>query len=148
MEKNIKLRTCLYIDDERIPTETIPGYNAWMVVINYNEFVANITKYGLPNLISFDHDLADEHITDFILQSAADGCCLPQYDTYKEKTGLDCAKWLVDYCQSNDLILPLCSVHSFNPVGAANIQSFLNGYNQHTEQPETCFIGKHKFRKR
>lgn len=139
---------CLYLDDERIPIETIPGYKPWNVVINYDEFVAHITAHDLPDLISFDHDLAEEHITDFVNQTSVIGFCSPSYDEYIEKTGLDCAKWLVDYCQANDRPLPLCSVHSFNPVGAANIQSFLNGYNRHTKQPETCFIGKHKFRQR
>jgi hypothetical protein len=143
-----KLKTALFLDDERIPTETIPEYSPWMVVINYDEFVAHITKHGLPDLVSFDHDLADEHKTDFIIQTARYGFCTPGYEEYTEKTGLDCAKWLVDYCQTNGRPLPLCSVHSFNPVGAANIQSYLNGYNRHTEQPETCFIGKHKFRER
>ena len=43
-----------------------------------------------------------------------------------EKTGFHCAKWLVDYCLDNDLRLPPFQVHSANPVGRQNIQSYLD----------------------
>lgn len=142
------LKKSLYLDDERIPTETIPGYEPWVVVKNYHEFVHYTEHNGLPDFITFDHDLADEHISDFTLQTSINGCCLPDYESYQEKTGLDCARWLVKYCEENALPLPSCAVHSFNPVGANNIQSFINGYNRHTDQPETCFLWKPKFKNR
>lgn len=49
--------------------------------------------------------------------------------TYFEKTGYECAKWLVEYCLDNDLDLPLCYVHSMNPVGKDNINNLLKNYN-------------------
>ena len=103
-----------YIDLEgRVPKEK--GVVEW--VLNYEQFVQWIEKFGLPEVISFDHDLAD------------DGT--PEAQNYQEKTGMDCAKWLVDYCMDNDLKLPKFYIHSANPVGADNIRGLLNNYNKH-----------------
>jgi hypothetical protein len=50
------------------------------------------------------------------------------YDNIKEKTGLDCAKWLVDYCIDNQLDLPKYYVHSANPIGRQNIINYLENF--------------------
>lgn len=139
------MKTALYLDDQRTPSKTIPGYHPWNVVRNYDEFVDWITKNGIPDLISFDHDLADEHIDDYFKQKLETGWQQPAYDTYKEKTGLDCAAWLCKYAQDNNLEIKTCSVHSHNPVGAANIQSYINGFKKHMGWIEDCYIGRHEF---
>ena len=139
------MKTALYLDDVRTPTETIPGYHPWNVVRNYNEFAEWITKNGIPDLISFDHDLAQEHIDDYFKQLLEEGFQHPNYGQYKEKTGLDCARFAVDYCQQNNISLKTCSVHSHNPVGATNIQSFINGFKKYMNEPEDCYLGKHPF---
>ena len=89
------MKKALYLDDQRTPTETIPGYEPWFVVRNYAQFIEWISTHGMPDLISFDHDLAEEHIDDYFRQKLALGYQHPNYDEYTEKTGLDCAKWLV-----------------------------------------------------
>jgi predicted 3-demethylubiquinone-9 3-methyltransferase (glyoxalase superfamily) len=93
------MKKALYLDDTRIPTVTIPGYHPWNVVRNYDEFVEYISKNGIPDLISFDHDLAQEHMDDYYKQLMVEGFQHPNYGQYKEKTGLDCARWLVEHCQ-------------------------------------------------
>jgi len=50
-----------------------------------------------------------------------------------EKTGLDCAKWLVDYCMDNNQKLPEYSVHSMNPAGGKNILEYLNNFKKFQE---------------
>ena len=140
-----KLKTALYLDDVRTPTETLPGYYPWNVVRNYDEFTEWIVKNGIPDLISFDHDLAEEHKEDYISQVVSQGYQHPKYDEYKEKTGLDCAKFVVEYCQKMNTPLKLCAVHSHNPVGAKNIQSFINGFHNHMDNPETCYLQKFPF---
>jgi hypothetical protein len=117
----------LFLDDIRIPKDCANGLvpshlnklywdNDWNIVRSYNSFVAWIVKNGLPDFISFDHDLADIHYTmDFSDKN----------DGGKEKTGYECAKWLVDYCMDQNLEIPSFIVHSQNPVGKANIQSYL-----------------------
>lgn len=143
--KDTQLKRALYLDDIRTPTTTIQGYEPWYVVRNYDEFVEWISKNGVPDLISFDHDLAQEHMDDYFSQKLHLGWQQPSYDTYKEKTGLDCAQWLAQYIQANNLQLYAVSVHSHNPVGASNIQSFINGFKRHMGWPEDCFMMKHPF---
>ena len=55
-----------YLDKELYPNKEITQ------VYDYNEFVDWIEKNGIPDWIFFDHDLGEE------------------------KTGMDCAKWLVE----------------------------------------------------
>lgn len=139
------MKRALYLDDQRTPTTTIPNYDPWYVVRNHAEFTDWITKNGMPDLISFDHDLADEHSTDYAVQVAENGYQNPTYDTYKELTGLACADWLVKYCQKENVKLCTCSIHSHNPVGSKNIQSLLNGFNKFMDWDETTYLGKHPF---
>jgi len=124
MDVDNKLRSCLYLDDQRTPTQTIPGYHPWIV----------------------DHDLAEEHMDDYFKQFAEKGFQQPDYESYKEKTGMDCANFVVEYCQRMKVSLKYCAVHSHNPVGAANIQSFINGFKKHMDETEDCFLMKPPFR--
>jgi hypothetical protein len=124
----------LFLDDIRNPKDCANGLvpshlnkfyweSDWFIVRTHNEFVDWITKNGLPDFISFDHDLADEHyIMDFsrILEA------IPL-----EKTGYDSAKWLGNYCLDNKVNLPDFVVHSQNPVGKANIQGYLDNVKKH-----------------
>lgn len=71
-----------------------------------------VHKNGLPELVSFDHDLADIHY---------DPSTWTESFIYKEKTGKDCAKWLIDYCLDNNQKFPKYIVHSMNTVGKENI---------------------------
>ena len=50
---------------------------------------------------------------------------------YKEKTGLECAKWLIDYCIDNNQELPNYLCHSQNPVGKDNILGLLDNFNKY-----------------
>lgn len=114
METTNKIKV-LWLDDVRDPVLHYPLSSethtiAW--VLSYEQFVQWIEKNGLPNVISFDHDLGDyDESTD-----------------HQEKTGMDCAKWLVNYCLDNNQDLPEFSVHSANPVGADNIRQYLNNF--------------------
>jgi len=64
----------LFLDDIRIPKDAIglvPSNlnqfyfeNDWVIVRSFLEFCNYIQKFGLPDFISFDHDLADEHYND------------------------------------------------------------------------------------
>lgn len=105
--------TKLYLDDFRNPPDS-----SWNVVRSYDAFVDFIKNYGVPDIISFDHDLADEH---YPVSSGYFTEALP-YDIYKEKTGYHCAKWLVE----NELHVKEFRVHSMNPVGAENIRALLS----------------------
>ncbi len=98
--------------------------NEWILVRSYNEFVTTINKLGLPEFVAFDHDLSDCHYG-----HGLSGDDIP-YDKYTEKTGYDCAKWLVKYCMNKSVKHPPYMVHSMNPVGKQNIISYVESYNK------------------
>ena len=115
------MKTLLWLDDIRDPLT-----RDWLVfspieqpyeviwVKSYQEFVEWISNNGLPTAICFDHDLGD--IKD------------------SEKTGMDCALWLLEYCMDNDLTLPLYNIQSANPVGRENINSLLQNFIKYYKQ--------------
>jgi hypothetical protein len=118
----------LFLDDIRVPTNVtwvdIPKDQHYSLVRNYQEFVDLITLRGLPKFVCYDHDLSDCHYGDGLNDRGID------YDKYQEKTGYDCAKWLVDYCMKNGVKHPPYVVHSMNPVGKQNIISYVESYNR------------------
>lgn len=108
----------LLLDDIRDPNQVF-AYTKhkiflaqqWTIVKTYQEFITCIIENGLPEFISFDHDLGEESILNG-----------------EEKSGYDCAKWLIDYCIANKLALPSYFCHSMNPIGKANILALLKSY--------------------
>lgn len=145
LQPQYAMKKALYLDDVRTPTDTIPNYQPWVVVRNFEQFTDYITQNGIPDLISFDHDLASEHVDDYFKQFAEKGYQHPDYETYKEKTGLHCATWLVEYSQKNNAPIKSVSVHSHNPVGAKNIQDCINSWKKYCDLPQDCYIGRHPF---
>lgn len=111
------MKTLLWLDDIRNPKISdwlmmwapdfayAEGTVVW--VKNFDEFVDWIEKNGLPDKISFDHDLGEV------------------------KSGFDCAKWLVEYCLDFKKNIPQFVVHSANPVGSLNIRQLLINASKH-----------------
>jgi len=132
----------LFLDDIRIPKDAItlvPSQfnkfyweNDWDIVRTYDEFMQYLTSRGMPDFVSFDHDLADFHY-DFKpedYESMSEEEMIAKLGSM-EKTGLDCAKALVDYCGISDKKLPNYLVHSANPTGKENIEKFLINAKKH-----------------
>lgn len=123
----------LFLDDIREPEDAFKYTNQemflirkWVVVRNFDEFKDHIETNGMPVFISFDHDLADTHYAPAHLWSDSDALKEWQcQQVHKEKTGYDCARWLVDYCMDNNLKLPNYYCHSMNPVGKDKIVGLL-----------------------
>ena len=125
------MKTALYLDDIRTPIETMEGYEPWSVVRNYEEFVNHIELNGIPDLISFDHDLADEHMSDYYANQAR-GAQTISYDKFKEKTGVDCLNWLIERILDKEEVSPfIVWVHSHNPMGAQNILVKASNFMRH-----------------
>ena len=131
MNRNKKMY--LYLDDVRIPTE-----GEWEVVKNYDDFVAHIRLNGLENyeVISLDHDLGESAMQEYYTNVK------PNYELdYKridEKTGMDCARFLVAESITKNIPLPQSYVHSANPIGTHNILGYINNYFRNQRLPETC----------
>jgi len=120
----------LFLDDVRSLGETyrytknkIYQEDDWYIVRNYKEFVELVETLGLPEVVSFDHDLAEIHY---------DSNTWTESFKYEEETGYDCAKWLCDYyilcnaLQPTDF--PDYLIHSMNPVGSKNIKQYIENY--------------------
>ena len=102
----------------------------WVIVRDYKQFVSMIQTRGVPEFISFDHDLADVHYAVMLKDVEIHGYevenkQLTDISYGLEKTGYDCAKWLVDFCIDNKEKFPEYVVHSMNPVGAERIRSYV-----------------------
>ena len=134
------MKTLLWLDDVRNPftfsdwlLQYAPEYQydtenhkvVW--VKNYKEFTEWITENGLPTEIGFDHDLSD-------FQSMKYGFTDMMEDidsSTHEYTGMDCARWLTNYCMDNDVDLPKWFVQSSNPSGRDNINGILNNFRKY-----------------
>lgn len=125
----------LFLDDYRLPN-VLNDNRVWILVRNYKEFVKMIEDRGLPKMISFDHDLADEHYPALEKNVGINNSKELPYDTYQEKTGYHCAKWLIGYCLDQELPLPEYNVHSMNPVGKENIIALLENFKHYQKQKE------------
>lgn len=115
--------SALFLDDIRQPRDVLLyrsppeselyALGNWQIVRNFQEFTDYIEQSGLPDLISFDHDLGMDE------------------DGGEEPSGYDCAKWLVAYLLANELPTPRIRCHSQNPVGKANILGLFGNYQKH-----------------
>ena len=120
----------LFLDDERSPWNVtwahIPQNWPIQVVRNYDEFVAHVHANGLPKLVCFDHDLADQHYQAMLAETQG-----RPHSYGPEKTGLDAAKWLVSYCAQAQVKFPPYVVHSMNPVGGERIRNYIEDARKH-----------------
>jgi hypothetical protein len=92
----------LFIDDEREPPT-----GSWITARSFADVKRIICALGWPTFVSFDHDLGEG-----------------------QPSGKHIANWLVD-CDLAHRVLPAdfgFTVHSQNPVGAANIALLLTPY--------------------
>ncbi len=140
MEQKEKIR--LYLDDVRTPknpnNEWVDGLSEWEVVRSYDEFVAHIQRNGLENyeVISLDHDLGETAMREFY-NNVHPNYTL-DYNNIAEKTGYDCAKWLVAESMKTNIPLPQIYTHSANPIGSANIMGYINNYLMSCRLPQSC----------
>ncbi len=131
----------LFLDDLRMPEHcayychnNVYLHGKWAIVRDYKNFVEYIEYYFgqhkcLPDLISFDHDLADSHYAPKEFWDDKYNNWLLQQGTI-EKTGYHCAKWLTDFCMDNNIKFIHYLCHSMNPAGKKNIESILNQFNR------------------
>lgn len=105
----------LYLDDLRNP-KTVPPFGEWVIARSYDEAVQVVTEKGLPDYVSFDHDLGDE----------------------TTKTGYDVCKWLVKQFIKEHMLLCGWNVHSANPVGARRIDDYMRSMTTISSHQRFC----------
>ena len=107
----------LFLDDERNPIQCLSYMLSrsnhsnlsfiykekdWEICRDFWSFKKCLIEKGLPELVSFDHDLGTD------------------------ETGNTCAQFLLGYCMDKGLDIPQYVVHSMNPVGTQNIINTLS----------------------
>ena len=112
-----KMSYRLFIDDERFPVG-----NGWIIARGFTEAKIIVSLDGIPDYISFDHDLGLD-----------------------SQTGADFANWLIDHILINELLFPASFdyyVHSQNPIGAENIRGKMDAALKHIgrDQPQDWMI--------
>ena len=130
----------IYLDDVRTPlgpTHELMLDVEWTVVRNYDEFVSTVMYIGLDNieLISLDHDLGDSAIKEW--KTNVYHNYKLDYDNITEKTGYDCAKWLVEQWMEGKPVITVYT-HSANAIGSANIMGYINNYKHVNHLPQDC----------
>ena len=126
-------KVSIYLDDIRTPDD-----ERWIICRNYDEFVNKVDEIGLDNIetISLDHDLGETAIREYF-KNVTNNYIL-DYDNIHEKTGYDCAKWLVEKSIETGVNLPTILTHSANPIGSANIMGYINNYLKNKRLPQNC----------
>lgn len=122
----------IYLDDVRTPTQ-----KDWIVVRNYDEFVSTVMYWGLENisLISLDHDLGDTAMKEW--HNNVYHNYELNYDNITEKTGMDCAKWLVNQWMDGQPVVDVVT-HSANAIGSSNIMGYINNYRHIHRLEQNC----------
>jgi hypothetical protein len=122
----------IYLDDIRTPVES-----GWEIVRNYDQFVSTIMYIGLDNieLISLDHDLGDTAMKEWHTNVYHNYTL--DYNNITEKTGMDCAKWLVEQWMNGGKVVDVFT-HSANAIGSANIMGYINNYRHINRLPQNC----------
>ena len=123
----------LFLDDERFPAEVLwvhlPRDRPFEIVRDYAQFVEFIETHGVPDFVSFDHDLCEEHYGAMLAERSYtydDGDMVKTINYGSEPTGFDCATWLVEYCQRTGVDFPAYEVHSMNMAGKDRIDNYVN----------------------
>jgi hypothetical protein len=129
----INKRLRLYLDDIRTPVD-----DDWIIVRNYDEFVAQIKLNGLGNfeVISLDHDLGEGAMVEYYTNVKNN--YMLDYNNIEERTGMDCCRYLVSESMNEKIPLPQVYIHSANPIGSANMMGYINNYLMNCRLPQTC----------
>ena len=102
----LEMQRLLWLDDYRNPKNYLIRDYEITWVKTFEEFCSHLEKNGLPDIVCFDHDLGTE------------------------KSGYDCAKYLVNYCQQHNLDIPQYDIQSSNVVGKENIRSLMDNWHR------------------
>lgn len=124
----------LFLDDDpnRIPGKLswieLP-LREWVFVRTYDEFVKTINERGIPDTCSYDHDLFREHYDEYAIAHNPNSPTFGRirYEIFKEKTGMECARFLANLCVERQIPIPPYFVHTLNPIGRENIRLIMEG---------------------
>lgn len=96
----------MFLDDIRVPAYVDPTKNVqWVLCRNLYDAVSMCARFGMPGFISFDYDLGPNEDSMMFL------------------------RWLAnDFFIEGKHNIPRYQIHSANPCGALNIDSFMKSW--------------------
>lgn len=116
----------LFLDDIRQPKQVkwvkLPECVEWNIVRNYNEFQDFLSKHGIPKFVAFDCDLGEEH---YLYANNPEFLKKQERREFRERTGIDCAKLLIQQCERTGQRPPEFVVHSMNIIGGREIKRLM-----------------------
>ena len=127
----------LFLDDFRKPSDVTWGgaktyeLGGWYTVDTATKFVSlvdELTSENMPQVISFDHDLLDEHYEpgknwkDLIVYEGK------EFEGVNNWTGFHCAEYFIEHLLKHDITPPIMYCHSLNQQGTRNIERIWNKY--------------------
>lgn len=126
MLDDIRIPMHCHLHDEQKTLQQASGVpnESWDIVRSYDEFVGYVETYGIPHVISFDNDL--DPLSEVATYDDMQATGIYDSDRLKQKTGVDCANWLVEYCVKTQSPIPRYYVHSANSLARPIIREILN----------------------
>ena len=121
----------LYLDDCRNPLITVDGL-PWVIARNYEEFKQALDTRGMPEFVSLDHDLYEEHMKMYFYMKANKLKTI-DYSVFEHKTGLDCCKILMDFIYEvwEDFPRLGLNLHTHNKYGLQTMYDYLRKETQY-----------------
>lgn len=86
----------------------------WKIVTDFQGFILEVVKNGIPEKISYAFDI----------------------DPTRKTSALDCMEWLITQCRYADVAFPEIIYHCINPVGKKKVDAVISDY-------ETEYLLKH-----
>jgi len=103
----------LFIDDERLPPR---DGRQWRIARSSDEAIKIFEEHGVPDFISFDHDLGGDDTSMKYINHLI--------DLSLDLIEIGIQKWQIAFPKNY-------TVHSQNPVGARNIERKMQGFIEH-----------------
>jgi len=103
----------------------VPNDN-WQIVRSYEQFVSIIEKRGIPDVVSFDHDLSEEYMDYYFSETCQTG--IIEYENLKSNSGYHCAQFLCKICLNKNIKFPKYYIHSANQWGSKNIKNYIQNF--------------------
>jgi len=113
----------LYDLKRKLETESQIPRGLWKVVRSYDQFVFSIKNHGVPRVVSFDNDLHRDHY-DIFSKASLEGFF--DWKFVQPKMGLHALEFLIDFCKTNEIELPIIYIHTANPFAREEMNKILN----------------------
>jgi len=98
----------------------------WYIVRSYYEFEQYLKYIGIPDVVSWDHDLSEEYIKHYFMVTQEIG--IIEYGNLNPDSGYHCAKLLCQKCLEANTKFPKYYIHSANKWGQENIRNYIENF--------------------